>query len=95
MHNNTNLSNQDTIPLPHGAIAFQSYLQRHQLTLLDVSLASGVRYLTIWKIAQNQPVSRETVDIVRSVLHRLTGEPFHAYLPYLVTSSVTGGRRHV
>ncbi|HZS78580.1 MAG TPA: hypothetical protein VFA41_18360 [Ktedonobacteraceae bacterium] len=94
MQNTPNLSEQDTIPIPHGAIAFHSYLQRHHLTLLDVSLASGVRYLTIWKIAQNQPVRRETVEIVRSVLQRLTGEPFREYLPYLVTTPLAGGRRH-
>lgn len=95
MHNvNNSLSDQDTIPLPHNAIAFQSYLQRHHLTLLDVAQASGVRYLTTWKIAQNQPVRCETVDIVRNALQRLTGEPFRGYLPYLTVSPVAGGRRH-
>jgi len=94
MHNTHNLSDQDTIPLPHSSIAFQSYLQRHHLTLLDVSLASGVRYLTVWKIAQNQPVRHEYVEIVLRVLQRLTGEPFRGYLPSLVAAPGAGGGRH-
>jgi hypothetical protein len=64
-------------PLSSGA-AFQSYLQAYQLSLLDVALASQVRYLTVWNIVHQVPVRVRHAAQVRVGLHRLTGVAYTA-----------------
>ena len=79
---------QDTMPLEtiaiYGATRFREYLARHQLNPLLVSIACGVRYLTIWNIQRGHPVSRANADRVRVGLHRLTGVRFVAPLALYV-----------
>lgn len=67
---------QETIPL--NALIFRQYLSQHQLTPLDVALASGVRYLTVWRIWEGKPVKSVCVQLIRSTLFKLTGEPYSA-----------------
>jgi len=48
---------------------------------LDVALAAGVRYLTIWNIAHNLPVQHRHATLVRQALFHLTREPYTAPIP--------------
>ncbi len=74
------ITEQNTHPLDiiaiRGAVLFQAYLDRYHLHPLDVSLASGVRYLTIWNMQHGNPVTRAHALQVREGLRRLTGVPF-------------------
>lgn len=74
MSNHRPISEQPTLPL-NGA-AFQRYLQQHQLLPLDVALAAGVRYLTIWNISHDVPVQYRHAVLVRRALFHLTGEDY-------------------
>lgn len=65
---------QDTLPL--SAIAFRRYLATYQIEPLDVALKSGVRYLTVWRIRQGQPVHHQDEVLVRQALVRMTGIPY-------------------
>jgi hypothetical protein len=58
------------------ALAFQAFLARHGLSLLDVALAAGVRLLTVWKVARDLPVSPQQAESVRAALTRLTGADY-------------------
>ena len=76
------ITEQNTHPLDiiaiRGAVLFQAYLDRYHLHPLDVSLASGVRYLTIWNMQHGNPVNKRHALQVREGLRRLTGVPFTA-----------------
>ena len=63
-------------PDPPSSLTFQAYLQQHQLNPLDVALASGVRYATVWNIAHHHPVRPAHAALVRAGLQRLTGVPY-------------------
>ena len=80
MYFQTGISEQETLPL--SAIAFQRYIQRHELEPLDIALKSGVRYLTIWKIWKGAPIKPEEEPQVRRGLFSMTGIPYVA--PILV-----------
>jgi len=67
------IEEQQTQPLPQGNLAFRAFLYAHKLPSLDVSLASGVRYLMLWNIEQNNPVCQAHALRVRSALYRMTG----------------------
>ena len=67
------IEEQQTQPLPKGNLAFHAFLRAHRLSLLDVSLASGVRYLMLWNIEQNNPVCHAHALRVRSALYSMTG----------------------
>ena len=82
----THTNQQKIRQLPQSAVAFQSYLTHHQLSLLDVALASSVRYLTVWRIAHALPVEGRHAALVRAGLQRLTGVPYTAGIPLLVSS---------
>ena len=69
---------QDTLPL--SAVAFRRYLATDQIEPLDVALQSGVRYLTVWRIRQGQPVHRQEEMLIRQALVRMTGIPYTAPL---------------
>jgi hypothetical protein len=71
----------ETQPLPTlRALAFQAFLELHALTLLDVALASGVRLLTVWRVARDLPVTFQQAERVRAGLHRLTGARYRGGL---------------
>ncbi|HEU0003259.1 MAG TPA: hypothetical protein VFQ36_20275 [Ktedonobacteraceae bacterium] len=78
------ISEQDT--LPPSAVAFRRYLATYQIEPLDVALRSGVRYLTVWRIRQGQPVHRQDEALVRQALVRMTGIP---YIAPLLTRTAT------
>jgi hypothetical protein len=68
------IAEQKTQPLPTlRALAFQAFLARHGLSLLDVALATGVRLLTVWRVAHDLPVSPQQAECIRAGLTRLTG----------------------
>ena len=71
-------SEPETLSL--SAIAFRRYLQAYQLELLDVALKSGVRYMTIWRIGQGQPINSQDEVLIRQGLLRMTGIPYTAPL---------------
>ena len=53
------LSSNEPATLPLSGIAFQLYLQKHNLSPLDVALTAGVRYMTIWRMMRALPIRRE------------------------------------
>lgn len=59
-----------------GAFHFREYLRRYRLHPLDVALAAGVRYLTVWRVEHGQPVKGEQAARIRQGLYFLTGVPF-------------------
>jgi hypothetical protein len=61
---------------PLAGVAFQLYLQRHNLSPLDVALTAGVRYMTVWRMMRALPIRREDETLVCRTLFRLTGEWF-------------------
>jgi hypothetical protein len=61
---------------PLNGVAFQLYLQRHNLSPLDVALTAGVRYMTIWRMTRALPIRRKDETRVCRALFRLTGEWF-------------------
>ena len=69
-------SKQET--LHASAVAFRHYLATYQLEPLDVALKSGVRYMTIWRIKQGQPINSQDELLVRQGLLRMTGIPYTA-----------------
>ena len=76
MYFQPNASQQET--LPASAIAFRHYLATYQLEPLDVALKSEVRYMTIWRIKQGQPINNQDELLVRQGLLRMTGIPYTA-----------------
>jgi hypothetical protein len=58
---------------PDGNTAFQAYLQQHHLEALDVAIKSGVRYLVVWNILHNHPITPDQAAQVRAGLQRMVG----------------------
>lgn len=66
-------ADEGTQPLPTlGALAFQLFLHKHGLSILDVALAAQVRLLTVWRISRGLPVSSKKASMVRDGIYRLT-----------------------
>ncbi|HJT55329.1 MAG TPA: hypothetical protein VJ761_02450 [Ktedonobacteraceae bacterium] len=80
-------------PDPPSNITFQAYLQQHQLNPLDVALASGVRYATVWNIAHNYPVRAAHAALVRAGLQRLTGVPYTTAMALLPSAEQPSDKR--
>lgn len=76
--------------LPYSAVAFRRYLRDSQLELLDVALKSGVRYMTVWRIWQGQPISSQNELLIRQGLLHMTGIPYTASLLVWDTSEDAG-----
>ena len=72
------LSSNEPATLPLSGIAFQLYLQKHNLSPLDVTLTAGVRYMTIWRMMRALPIRREDDLLIRQGVFRLTGEWYAA-----------------
>jgi hypothetical protein len=66
--------------LPPSALAFRRYLEQYQPEPLDVALKSGVRYMTVWRVSQGQPISSQNELLIRQGLLRMTGIPYTAPL---------------
>lgn len=54
-----------------NALAY--YLQVHQIEPLQLAIAAGVRYLTVWNALQGRPITAEHAAKIRAALHSLTG----------------------
>ena len=89
MYSQQSASEQETLPL--SAVAFRRYLHTYQLELLDVALKSGVRYMTVWRIGQGQPINSQDELLIRQGLLRMTGIPYTA--PLLVHHAQEGTER--
>ena len=79
-----------------SAVAFRCYLADFGLELLDVAMKSRVRYMTVWRIWQGQPIDGQHEPLIRQGLLRMTGIPYTA--PLLIqrdsegTDSTRGGQ---
>ena len=71
-----------------ASTAFRAYLQRFDLSLLDVALATRVRLLTVWKLAQGLPVREADAQAIRAGLLRLTGLPYSGEIALLPATSL-------
>ena len=80
-------------PDPPNSLTFQAYLQQHQLNPLDVALASGVRYATVWNIAHHRPVRPAHAALVRAELQRLTGVPYTTAMALLAPPEQPSDKR--
>jgi hypothetical protein len=47
--------NSEPATQPLSGLVFQLYLQKHDLSPLDVALRVGVRYMTIWRMMRALP----------------------------------------
>jgi hypothetical protein len=73
LHDESDSTNETTQPLPHlGALAFQLFLAKHGLSILDVALVAQVRLVIVWKITRGQPISPTQAQQVRGALFQLT-----------------------
>ncbi len=80
----THLLNAESVK---SAAAFKLYQQHYQLDLIDISLAAGVRYLTVWNIAHGIAVRDAHASFLRLGLWKLTGVPYQAAI-YVLPDSV-------
>jgi hypothetical protein len=70
-------SEEQTQPLPNIArLTFEGFLNRHQLSMLDVARAAEVRLLTIWRVMRDLPISEQQAQQVYAGLYRLAGVPY-------------------
>lgn len=63
---------------------FQHFLNLHHIDPLRLSLAAGVRYMTIWNALHGIAITEEHATNIRVALHRLTGISYTGPL-YTVT----------
>lgn len=73
-----------------SAVAFRRYLADYGLELLDVAVKSRLRYMTVWRIWQGQPVDSQHEAFIRQGLLRMTGVPYTAPLLPRKDSEGTG-----
>ena len=89
MYSQQSASEQETLPI--SAVEFRRYLAMYQIEPLDVALKSGVRYMTVWRIGQGQPINSQDELLIRQGLLRMTGIPYTA--PLLVHREQEGIER--
>jgi hypothetical protein len=68
--------------------AFEQYLQAHQIEALMVSVAAGVRYLTVWKVLKGKPITVNQAHKIRAGMYSMTGVPYHGPLVTLPAPAV-------
>jgi hypothetical protein len=61
-----------------SASDFLTYMKTYGLEPLDVALAAGVRYLTVWNLSQGKPITDAHAALVRAGLFQLTGVGYTA-----------------
>lgn len=66
-----------------ASTAFRAYMQRFELSLLDVALAARVRLLVVWRLTQGLPIHAEHAQALRAGLQRLTGVPYTGRIPLM------------
>ena len=52
---------------------FEQYLRHHHVEPRDVSIASGVRYLTVWNAMRDLPIRGEQAQKIRIGVQKMTG----------------------
>jgi hypothetical protein len=63
--------------------AFEHYLIGHNIEPIRLSIAAGVRYMTIYNAMNEKPISPEHAQKIGVALYRLTGEVYTGPLPVL------------
>lgn len=90
------MAEQKTQPLnvagASSASDFLTYVKTYRLELLDVALAAGVRYLTVWNLTRGRPVTVAHAALVRAGLFKLTGVAYTA--PISLVSEPAGSAEH-
>ena len=82
-----------------SSVAFRAYLQRFELSRLEVARAAHVRLLTVWKIEQGLPIRAEDALAVCAGLHHLTGVSYSTLIPVIpaeilwMTQAAQAGRK--
>ena len=82
-----------------SSAAFRAYLQRFELSRLEVARVARVRLLTVWKIEQGLPIRAEDALAVCSGLHHLTGVSYSTLIPVIpaeilwMTQAAQDGRK--
>lgn len=74
-----------------SASDFLTYVKIYRLELLDVALAGGVRYLSVWNISQGKPITAAHAALVRMGLFQLTGVAYTAPIILLSKLASTAG----
>ena len=72
----SDISAQQTVPLPATNNAFHAYLREHKLLWVEVARAAGVPCLTVWSIDHDLVVDPLQAMRVRQGLYTLTSIPY-------------------
>ena len=81
-------SDEQTQPLPNIArLTFEGFLNRYQISMLDVAQAAEVRLLTIWRVMHDLPISEQQAQQVYAGLSRLAGVPYRGRIRQHPTTS--------
>ena len=84
-----------TQPLPGIArLVFEGFLDRYQLSMLEVAQAAGVRLLTIWRVMRDLPVSEQQAAQVYAALERLAGVPYRGRIRLHAEENTRGRAPH-
>jgi hypothetical protein len=79
-----------TQPLPPlSPLAFERFLTRHRLSILDVASAARVRMMTVWRVAHDYPISIDQAAQVRLGLYHLTGVSYRGRIRLYVGESIS------
>ena len=62
---------------------FQAYLNEHHLDPREVAVQSHVRYVTVWSILKNSPITSEHAAQVRVGLYHMTGIAYWGWIKVL------------
>jgi hypothetical protein len=81
---------EQTQPLPPlSPLAFERFLTRHRLSILDVASAARVRMMTVWRVAHDYPISIDQAAQVRLGLYHLTGVSYRGRIRLYVGESIS------
>jgi hypothetical protein len=86
LHSNSSKRKSDIMQDDPGAAAraaYRAYVQRFELSVLDVAMAARVRLPTVWRVAQGLPIGDTNAQAVRAALLRLTGVPYRGQIAVL------------
>lgn len=74
-----------------GPLVFAGYLERYQLSMLDVARAAHVRLLTVWRILHDEPIAQEQARQVYAGLLYLTGVSYRGRIRQRAAEEETRG----
>lgn len=56
--------------------SFAQYLETHHIEPLQLSVASGVRYVTVWNALQGYPITEAHAQEIRAGIKQLTDQVY-------------------